>query len=159
MQDVALPRSETFSPGPTSVLPSQTTRFSLEPYRQHGGGILVQRVNYPHLTPRQDRLWLGLSRKNGSEWGELRWLPAEQGQTGLFRLDELLPGTYRVLRIYQPSGPLPLSGRWQNSEVTVQVRPGEQTSVPALEWVTPPKPAPGGRDGTPVRVRRSPGRL
>jgi hypothetical protein len=46
------------------------------------------------------------------------------------------PGTYRILRRYDPLAPLELgaAGRWANAEGVVQVTAGQETRAPTLEW-------------------------
>ncbi|HEU4752364.1 MAG TPA: hypothetical protein VFU47_04575, partial [Armatimonadota bacterium] len=68
--------------------------------------------------------------------------------SGAARLEDLKPGVYRVLRLYQPKDAVPLGagGAWRNDDITVEVTAGKELTLPPLAWSIAPGPVPkGGR--------------
>ena len=88
-------------------------------------------------------LTLGLTPKNTPE-PSIHWLDATIGSDGMVRLDSLKPGTYRVLRVFQPrmDRVLPNKGRWLNAEVEAVLTSGKEARLPTLRW-TPESAAAG----------------
>jgi hypothetical protein len=70
-------------------------------------------------------------------WGPVRWLTVETDGRGMARLDEIAPGTYRVLRRFRrrnATGYLqPDPGRWKNNPVIIQVQAGKTVTLPPLQ--------------------------
>jgi hypothetical protein len=56
------------------------------------------------------------------------------------RLEELRPGTYRILRRYHPPDPAPspTPGRWLNRDLTLEVAAGKAVMLPPLRWSSTP---------------------
>ncbi|MBI3910942.1 MAG: hypothetical protein HY320_08420 [Armatimonadetes bacterium] len=78
------------------------------------------------------KLAVGMATRQGRGWGPIRWRDVWLSAGGAARLEDLAPGTYRVLRRYAtPSG---RQGRWQNADVVVTIITGKEARLPALEF-------------------------
>jgi hypothetical protein len=112
------------------------------PYYQQGGGILLNQVRVADKAAGEGTLSIGLAVKEGDGWSGIRWQNVDVDRTGAAKLEDLKPGTYRLLRVYRPSAtPIPPRGRWQNNEVTIAVTAGKEAALPALQWMPEAPPA------------------
>jgi hypothetical protein len=110
------------------------------PYYDPGGGSLLSRVQLGNQPAGEGTLRLGLSLKAGGEWGSAHWIDVSVDQDGAARVQDLKPGTYRLLRLYLAKKPPQFdgSGRWTGSETTIEVAVGRETTPPPLHWVVDP---------------------
>lgn len=150
MTDVPLPVEAPFvprrAPDPRAVaganVPVRTTDFA---FRQEvGGGALVSQVSVVNRPAAEGVLTVGLAAREGDGWGPLRWTEVDVTAQGVAHLEQLMPGTYRMVRVFRVTKealPLPPGGAWQNTEVTVTVMAGRATQVPPLLWTTTASPS------------------
>ena len=117
------------------------------PFREAGGAVLVSRVLIGRKPAPLGSLSLGLRRKEGGEWGAIRWQELEIPTGGTIRLPDLQPGNYQVFRLYGPKERLnlPGPGAWRGAEVEIEAAAGKEVALPPLEWqpdlpTAPPKP-------------------
>jgi hypothetical protein len=119
------------NPPPPDPVPAGPER----PFYQAGGATLVNRVQIGDRAARDGALQLGLAARQGDGWGPTRWLTVDLDRTGAARLEDLQPGSYRLLRLYRPAGTAaPPPGRWDNAELTVELTAGKETTPPLLRW-------------------------
>jgi hypothetical protein len=106
------------------------------PFYQAGGGTLVNRVQLGDRLATGGVVSLGLAPKTGTAWGSIRWLDVEIGTDGTARLEDVKPGSYRLLRVYRPGEGAPAlpAGRWQDSETLIEVVAGKEVAAPPLRW-------------------------
>jgi hypothetical protein len=138
MFDIPLPQASPFLPRKAPPPGQRPVAMPLpeRPYFQQGGGILVNRIRIGNQAAGEGTLSLGLSVKTGEEWSAVRWTDVEVGQDGVARLEDLKPGTYRLLRNYRPAEAPRVTGagRWWNGEVIVSVTAGKETVPLPLQW-------------------------
>jgi hypothetical protein len=164
MRDIPLPQEGVFitraapNPGPMGGNPQfrpgrgrPAAPAEPPPFRQVGGATLISQVTIGQRPAAAGVLSIGLSRKgegkDGAEWGPIRWQELPVGDTGVAKLPDLEPGTYRVMRLYGPKAPLNLRGPglWSGAEVEIAAAAGKELSLPPLEWRSDPAtPAPTG---------------
>lgn len=114
------------------------------PFFEAGGGALLSRVEIETRPAADGILAIGLAAKSGDGFGGIRWTNVDVDAEGWARLDDLKPGSYRVLRVYRPKEgerPLP-AGRWAGNEVTVEIAPGKEVTLPPLRWSPDPEEGP-----------------
>lgn len=116
--------------------PPLSRRREAQPYFASGGGILLTKVELAGAPAPEGTLSLGLSRRDGTEWSGIRWVEVDVDKDGRARLEDLQPGTYRLLRVYRPAAAvkLPGPGRWTNDEIRIEVTAGKEAAVPPLQW-------------------------
>ncbi|HTE17530.1 MAG TPA: hypothetical protein VK689_04010, partial [Armatimonadota bacterium] len=152
MTDIPLPPEPAFvagrNPPPPPLDPAGAVLEGERAYYSKGGGVLVSRVLLRERPAAGGTLSLGLSRKEGAAgWSGTRWLDVDVSPDGAARLEDLKPGTYRLLRVYRPAeGPKIEGGAWQAGEVVVEVAAGKEVAPAPLRWTAEPpgkKPASG----------------
>jgi hypothetical protein len=106
-------------------------------YYQKGGAVLTSRTIQADRPAGEGTLAVGLSVKENGEWSGIRWIDVPVDGSGVARLADLQPGTYRLLRIYRPKEPPPAGspGHWENAELQVELVSGKETAPPPLRWV------------------------
>lgn len=105
-----------------------------------GPGALSSQVLLEGQPGGEGELAVGLSRKKpDGTWDAVRWQVLDTDANGTAVLDGVAPGTYRVLRKFQPSArnrsPVPTGARWENDNVTVKVEPSRTMTLPPLAQV------------------------
>lgn len=151
MTNIPLPGDPIYIPRRASTRPARPGTASAapeRPFQETGGGTLVSRIQIGDQPAPEGTLSIGLVAKNGNEWSGIRWLEAPVNKDGLATLEELKPGTYRLLRVYRmkEAPQLRTDGRWRNGEVTIEVPAGKETTAPPLIWSPlPPEKAPGAQ--------------
>ncbi len=154
MNDIPLPGAAPFVAGGRVSPPPPLVRRPAgadRPFFEAGGGKIASRVQLGDQPAPEGTLSLGLSTKNGAEWGGVRWIEADVDKEGLATLEDVKPGAYRVLRRYRPREGAQPRGRWLNAEVQVEVAAGKEGTLPPLRWTAdleepaPAKPAAGPR--------------
>lgn len=131
MTEIPLPAPVEFNakaaaPPPAPENPNQ------QPFYEKGGGTLVSPVQVPGKAPVGARLDLGLAARQGQGWGPVRWAQVELAE-GLARLENVKPGTYRLVRRYR-GGSLG-EGSWAGGEQQVTVSAGKELRLAPLRWV------------------------
>lgn len=160
MADIPLPEPGAFLPQRVFPGRPRTEPSPERPFTERGGGILVHRVELAGKAAGEGRLQVGLSAKEGADWGPVRWTDLDVGADGAARMEDVKPGDYRLFRVYRPkTTPATSPGRWTNGELPVTVTAGKETPLPPLRWVTIPEKAlsaPAGRKppGGPALRRR-----
>lgn len=161
MQDVPLPPESI--PLPRRAAPPPVPRGPApdpeRPFYEKGGGTLAGAVEIQGKPAGEGTLSLGLSTKSGGDWSAVRWVEVPVEKEGAARLEDVKPGTYRILRAYRPREPVKglADGRWLNGEVTVEVMAGKEAPLPPLRWLPEPeetKPAPRPAAKMPRRLPR-----
>lgn len=110
--------------------------IQIESLFAEGGGRLVLPVRIQNNPAPGGSLSLGIASLSGAKSGPIRWMEAEVVE-GAVRIEELKPGTYRVLRVYlareepRVKGP----GRWEKADLRVTVTAGKETVADPLRWV------------------------
>ncbi len=150
MKDVPLPPEGAFIPRRNVLLPGRNSANAPRAFYAPGGGTLISAIKINGEAPPEGALALGLVPKSGAETAGMRWIDLPVDPTGKVVLPNVRPGTYRVLRNFQPRQDLRLTGigHWQNNEVEVIVEAGEETQLPPLTWNRDPEPAAAGGDST-----------
>ncbi len=103
---------------------------------QKDGGRLVLPVRIGNQPARGGLISIGIARTSGPSAGSIRWTDAEVVD-GAARIEDLEPGTYRVLRVYrvretpQVKGP----GAWNGADLEVTVNAGKETVARPLQWL------------------------
>ena len=148
MTDIPLPAPAPFvarKQAPKRTRPARATKREKYAFYQKGGGTLVSPVTILGKPARGGKLQIGLAPKRGEGFGAIRWADVEVDDQGVARLPDLKPGTYRLLRIYQPTDRKALGGkgRWLHGETQITLVAGKEATPPALAWTNaPPKPDP-----------------
>lgn len=127
-------------PTPPAPLPAPAPGAE-RPYHQPGGAMLSSPVELRGKPAAPGTLSFGLARKEGDHFASIRWIQREVSADGLARLEDLQPGTYRILRAYRPTNAadrVPGAGRWQAAELTLTVTAGKETALPPLRWLAEP---------------------
>lgn len=143
MTDIPLPTAPAFVPraAPPAAVPEGSAPGEDRPFYEKGGGTLVTRVRIGERAAGEGTLQVGLAARSGRDWGPVRWTEVPVGPDGSARLEDVKPGTYRVLRTYRPKMPAPPThvGRWAEGESVVTLAPGKETAVAPLRWVAGPE--------------------
>ncbi|MFN3653386.1 MAG: hypothetical protein ACK47B_27725 [Armatimonadota bacterium] len=148
LEDRPAPEDAQQAPGAAAFGPASR-------YFSQDGGELVSRVVVDHRRRLPGTLSIGLSSASpGAEAGS-EWFQVEVGPDGTARLRHLLPGTYRVLRIYRPAeASREPAGWWRHGEARITVAAGKTALLPPLEWVpagrAAPVPAPAAPRAAPA---------
>lgn len=147
LTDVAFPLRRAFIPPREAAAAAVQARDGrLDPpgsrpraFFQEGGARLIMPVRIAEQAAPGGVLTVGLAQRTREGWSTVRWmeLPVIQGAASL---QDLQPGTYRLLRAYQTDQPpdVPAPGRWTQSDVEVTLTAGKETSAPALQWAGAP---------------------
>jgi hypothetical protein len=157
MTDIPLPQQSAFAAARRANPPPVLAASPDRPYYAKGGGVLVSRVQLQERPAGEGSLAMGLSARNGAEWSAIRWISVDVARDGTARLEDLKPGSYRLLRAYQPRQPgggPPAPGRWLNGELTVEVAAGKEIVLPSLRW----EPVPDEETPAPARAAPRPPR-
>ncbi len=157
MSDIPLPEASLVVPragGPAPAPRPAAPPEAEHPFYQKGGGTLVGSVAVADKPIPQGVVQLGLAARTATGWGPVRWTEAMIGPDGKVRLEEIRPGTYRVLRKYRGDTPVRPGGHWQGYEVRVQVVAGKEQALPVLRWSAGPAPAAGGTGSKPAPARK-----
>lgn len=115
-------------------------------FYRNGGATLVSPVRIQGAPAPAGTLFLGLSRRDGAEMGQVRWLEVDVRGDGSATLEDLEPGVYRVYRTYRPSQipNLPGPGNWRGGEAEIRAEAGKTFTLPPLAWerdAPAPRPA------------------
>lgn len=140
INDIPLPSEGTFVPRlqpPPSRSPNAPAKVE-RPYHQPGGAALVFRAEIGGAPVDAGTVAVGLSPKQGAEWGPLRWQDVQVDKNGLAKLPDLAPGVYRLLRVYRTAAARRLNadGQWLNSEVQVTLTAGQSVTAAPLQWAS-----------------------
>jgi hypothetical protein len=138
LTDVPLPQAAPLVPrtAPPAAAPEGGAPDPDRPYYERGGGTLVSEVRIGEKTASEGTLQVGLATRSGREWGPVRWIEVPVDREGRARVEDLKPGTYRLLRVYRAgAGASALTGgKWLNAEAVVTVTSGKEVVPPALRW-------------------------
>jgi hypothetical protein len=171
LSDVPLPLSGGLRTAPAAPKRDPDPDFG-EPDEDQGAapkgrGILASSVTIGGAPAPGGIQMIGVARREGRGWGSTRWSELQMGADGAAKLTNLLPGHYRVLRVYRlptpatvrrpglraPSAPAapklggspPIEpaadGSWSNSEVEVDVVADKVVGLPPLKWTPKAGPA------------------
>jgi hypothetical protein len=98
---------------------------------ENGGSLTFTAA--PRAGAPAQRVWIGLSRREGSDWGPWRWLDSQPDRDGTVRLNGIREGHYRVARGWIPAGALRRpDSTLVTGAVEVDVSGGKVTRLPAL---------------------------
>ena len=107
------------------------------------GATLQTSVRREQVAIGRGELLVGFSRKVAAGWSAWRWLAVSTDAQGRATVKNLLPGEYRVRRLWKPASDAPdrpqllvqlRAGQWQNAAGEVTLTAGQAATLPALEW-------------------------